>query len=215
MSQNNNLEVEAKLLVPNLDAVRACLEADAEARQTKPRVYEYNIRYEDAAESMTPRGIVLRLRRDRPVDDDGADRVRLTYKAPPEVGTAITAGAKTAFEAEVEVDNFEQMDVILQRLGYHKSVVYEKYRTTYTLAGAEVVLDEMPFGMFVEIEGAPAAIEPVVARLGLESAQRFTTGYLSLFWYAKLNLGLTFDDLTFENFRGIDVPPEAFAPPVS
>jgi adenylate cyclase class 2 len=77
------------------------------------------------------------------------------------------------------------------------------------------VLDEMPFGPFVEIEGAPAAIEPVVARLGLEGARRFTVGYLALFLYAKANLGLAFDDLTFENFQDIDVPPGAFAPPVS
>ncbi len=203
MAQDNNrLEIEAKLLVDDLDAVRARLDADAGAQLARPRQYEYNIRYEDAAESLTPAGIVLRLRQD--------DRVRLTYKAR---AAQVSAGAHTRFEAEVDVSDFETMDLILKRLGYRESVIYEKYRTTYTLAGAEVVLDEMPFGAFVEVEGAPEAIEEAIAQLGLEDAPRFTVGYMLLFDYVKDNLGLSFRDLSFENFRGIDVPPEAFLPP--
>jgi len=32
-------------------------------------------------------------------------------------------------------------------------MMYEKYRTTFTIGSLEVVLDELPYGNFVEIEG--------------------------------------------------------------
>lgn len=45
------------------------------------------------------------------------------------------------------------MTNLLQELGYVVSEVYEKYRTTYKLNVLQITLDEMPYGMFVEIEG--------------------------------------------------------------
>jgi adenylate cyclase class 2 len=209
MKQESHLETEVKILVPDLDAVRRRLEADPDAHLARPRVHEYNIRYEDAAGALTPAGIVLRLRRDAPVGG-GAARVRLTYKAP---ARQESAGASTRLEYEVEVSDFEEMDVILRRLGYRPFWVYEKYRMTYTLAGAEVVLDETPFGAFVEAEGEPGAIEAALARLGLADGRRLLESYAVLFGYVKSNLGLPFDDLTFDNFRDISVPVSAFSPP--
>jgi adenylate cyclase class 2 len=200
------LEIEAKLLVPDLAPVRARLENDALARRTKDRVHEANIRYEDARGTLTAQAVALRLRRDRPLDG-GPDRVRLTYKAP---AAQHSSSARTRFEAEVEVSDFETMDLILQRLGYQTVMLYEKFRTTYTLEGAEVVLDEMPFGAFVEVEGAPDAIEAAIARLGLEAMPRFTDSYVVLFAHVKHHLGLTCRDLTFANFAGVTVPAEAF-----
>ena len=70
------------------------------------------------------------------------------------------------FEAEVVVSDFETMDVILRRLGYVVSLIYEKYRATYTLGDAEIVLDELPYGNFTEIEADEPTIERVVADVG-------------------------------------------------
>lgn len=209
MPRGAHLETEVKVLVPDLDAVRRRLDADPGARCTTPRVHEYNIRYDDAAGALAPAGIVLRLRRDVPVGG-GAARARLTYKAP---AAPISAGASTRLEYEVEVGDFAEMDAILRRLGYHPYWVYEKFRTTYTVAGAEVVLDETPFGAFVEAEGAPEAIEAALARLGLQNGHRLLESYAALFERVRASLGLTFRDLTFENFRGVTVPISAFSPP--
>lgn len=203
------LETEVKVRVADLETIRQRLNADPDAALTKPRVHEYNVRYEDAAGALTPAGVVLRLRRDAPVAG-GDPRVRLTYKAPAE---ALSAGASTRFEAEVEVSDFEAMDLILKRMGYHPYWVYEKYRTTYAVAGAEVVLDETPLGAFIEAEGAPAAIEAALARLALADAPRLLESYAVLFENVRRNLGLPFNDMTFADFCGIDVPERAFAPP--
>lgn len=190
-------ETETKLYYPDLGAVARNL-LKAGAKLVTPRVFERNVRYENAAESLTDNGIVVRLRQDY--------RVRLTYKGPGQ----IAEGIMQRYEAEVEVSDFEAMHAILLGLGYHPHMIYEKYRTTYALDETEIVLDEMPYGNFVEIEGEAAAIERVVQTLGLSDARRYGNSYTGLFEIVKLNLGLSFRDLTFEQFEGVDVPESAF-----
>jgi adenylate cyclase, class 2 len=187
----NYTETEVKLIVPELDSVRARLET-AGAHLEAPRVYERNVRYENAAGTLSSQGIVVRLRQD--------SRVRLTYKD----GGQVSDGVVSRAEIEVEVSDFTAMDLILGKLGYHPHLIYEKYRTTYTLDGAEIVLDEMPYGTFVEIEGDKATIESVIKRIGLEAAPRYAGSYVALFEQLKTRLGLSFTDLTFANFEGVD-----------
>ena len=43
---------------------------------------------------------------------------------------------------------------------------YEKYRETFTLEGAEIVLDELPVGNFMEIEATREQIRSITAALG-------------------------------------------------
>ncbi|MGQ9909487.1 MAG: class IV adenylate cyclase [Candidatus Flexifilum sp.] len=188
-------EHEIKLYVRDLAEVERRLIA-AGAPLLAPRVHEVNVRYEDASGSLTPAHQVLRLRRDA--------RVRLTYK--DEHGVPLPGGGRTRFEAEVEVSDFAAMDAILNKLGFHPYMTYEKYRTTYALAGAEIALDEMPYGTFVEIEGEPDAISAAVARLALHDAPPIPLGYAVLFERLKAALGLTCVDLTFANFAGVTVP---------
>jgi len=190
-------ETEVKMYVPDLSAVQAQLE-QLGAALVAPRVYERNVRYEDAQSSLTGRGIVVRLRQD--------SRVRLTYK---ESGKAVD-GILSRYEAEVEVSDFDAMQTILGKLGYTPYFVYEKYRTTYTLDGCEVVLDELPYGNFVEIEGTTGAITEAIQRLKLERLPRLTASYTVLFERVKLLMRLTCHDLTFDNFKGLTVPEEAF-----
>src|SRR5689334_8199769 len=102
------------------------------------------------------------------------------------------------------------MNAILEKLGYHTAMVYEKYRTTYELDGVEIVLDEMPYGNFVEIEGERAAIEWLIERLELQKAPRIPASYTALFARVKLALKLDAQDLTFDNFRGVSVPENLF-----
>ena len=133
MPQTDLQEVEVKLYTPNLTLVQRSLEA-AGALLKSPRVFERNLRYENAARTLTAQGIVLRLRQD--------DQAKLTYKS----GESNQDGIFKRFEAEVAVSDFATMDVILRRLGYEVALIYEKYRTTYALGDAEIVLDELPYG---------------------------------------------------------------------
>ena len=192
-------EIELKLHVRDLDAVRQRLDALG-AELVQPRVLERNNRYDDFKGSLSGTGDVLRLRQDT--------RTRLTFKQGRDrarVGDAISR-----FEAEVDVSDFDTMDTILQQLGFRTYMVYEKYRTTYQLDGVEVVLDEMPYGNFVEIEGDGDAIQQARERLGLQAAQAYQSGYTELFRRVREQLGLRFTDLTFENFTNIDVRDGAF-----
>jgi len=193
----NHTETEVKLYIPHLEVVQVRLEGLG-AKLVAPRVYERNVRYDDAGHTLTPAGIVLRLRQDA--------RVRLTYKD----SASAQDGIISRFEAEVEVSDFNTMDTILRKLGYTPYMVYEKYRTTYQLDSAEVVLDEMPYGNFVEIEGEASTIEQVISRLDLSGARRYPASYAALFDNVRRNLGLDFNDLTFANFQGVSVPERAF-----
>jgi adenylate cyclase class 2 len=191
-------ETEVKLYVPDLPTVQKRLEA-AGAKLTAPRVYERNVRYDNPDQTLSRRGVVIRLRQDT--------RVRLTYKD----GGTSQAGIVSRNEIEVEVSDFDAMATILAKFGYAPYFIYEKYRTTYELDGAEIVLDEMPYGNFVEIEGKRETIEALVARLELTSASRLDGSYSVLFDRVKRQLKLSFSDLTFANFTGITVPTSAFS----
>ena len=196
---NNYTETEVKLYVPDLAAVAKRLE-EVGAKLTVPRVYEINVRYDDPRGKLRRGRKVLRLRRD--------SRIRLTYK--DESGVQTSGVARSRYEAEVEVSDFDAMEVILAKLGYHRYMTYEKYRTTYELEGAEVTLDEMPYGNFVEIEGDDQSISRALERLQLQDAPRLAAGYTTLFENVKHYLGLDVQDLTFANFEGVAVPLSAF-----
>jgi adenylate cyclase class 2 len=189
-------ETELKVWVADLAPVHQALE-QAGATVIQPRSFEKNIRYEDAAESLTARGIVVRLRQDQ--------QVHFTYKEPGFVQDGIVS----RFEAEVQVSDFETMEILLTKLGYHPFMQYEKYRTTYALDGVEVMLDELPYGFFVEIEGTVERIQALATRLNLADAPRYAASYVHLFDNVRRFLGLSFRDLSFENFAGIQVPQEA------
>lgn len=72
------------------------------------------------------------------------------------------------------------------------------------------MLDEMPFGAFVEIEGrSQIDIMKLADELNLDIKHAIPESYQALFERVKASLGLTFRDLTFENFAGLTVPVSA------
>jgi adenylate cyclase, class 2 len=191
VNSSDHLEVEVKFLAPDLPALRERL-LSAGARQQRARQFERNLRYDTPRETLRQREQLLRLRQD--------DGVRLTFKgmASEQAGSE----AKVREEFEVTVSDFEQMGAILGRLGFAPVQIYEKYRETFTLDGVEIVLDELPFGNFVELEGEEAAIRTVAATLALAWQERILDNYLNLMARVKAHYDLPFDDLTFANFAG-------------
>jgi adenylate cyclase, class 2 len=194
----DNIETEVKLYVPDLESVAKRLETLG-AKITAPRILERNTRYEDLGGWIASSGTVIRLRQDT--------RVRLTYKDGERTQGEF---GSSRYEAEVEVSDFKTMETILDKLGFHPALSYEKYRTTYELDDAEITLDEMPYGNFVEIEADEDAIGRMVEKLELQNARRMVGSYTTLFKNVRANLGLKISDLTFKNFEGINVPPSAF-----
>jgi adenylate cyclase class 2 len=198
-----SLEIECKIHLPGLEFIAPRLQS-ANAQVVRPRLYENNTRYENPAGDFTPRDIVLRLRQD--------DRARLTFKRPVE-NALKTAGSSTRLELETIVEDFAVMDAILRELDFRPFMIYEKYRTTYHLpevGEAELMLDEMPFGLFLEVEGTPTAIDHALQRLGLADMPRIIASYAELFEMVRARYHLTFTDLTFQNFAGLTIEPQVF-----
>ena len=85
-------EIEVKLYTPNLKSIIAALEANGASLKSE-RVFERNVRYEDHEFSLTPQGIVVRLRQDV--------RTLLTFKGPGIVENGIIS--REEFEAVKEM----------------------------------------------------------------------------------------------------------------
>jgi adenylate cyclase class 2 len=82
------------------------------------------------------------------------EKTLLTYKERVENSAAI----KQQIEYETEVCDRMALEKIIESLGFQKAIVYEKRRRTWRLNEVEIVLDELPFGLFMEIEGSIAEI---------------------------------------------------------
>ncbi|MGH2538197.1 MAG: class IV adenylate cyclase [Candidatus Promineifilaceae bacterium] len=188
------LEVEVKFYAADLPAVRGRLVA-AGASLIRPRVFERNVRYDNAWSGLARRGRLLRLRQDTAAS--------LTFKALPDGAPA--SEARVRQELEVGVGDFGVMEAILERLGFQPSQCYEKYREAWQLGPVEVVLDELPFGDFVELEGPEERLRAAAEALDLDWGRRILENYLGLMARLKAHHKLPFDDLTFANFAGLEV----------
>ena len=60
------------------------------------------------------------------------------------------------------------MEAILTELGLALSLIYEKRREVWHYQEVEIVVDELPFGWFLEIEGPESLIKKVEHDLELE-----------------------------------------------
>ena len=193
----NDQEIEIKLYLSDLPAFRSRVEEQG-AILIEARLHEVNLRYDTPDGELTRTAQVLRLRQDK--------AAHLTYKGKGDTGGEVYIRR----EIEFTVGDFQAARAFLEALGYVINLMYEKYRITYKLDGVLVTLDEMPFGNFSELEGPDAeSIRRVAEKLGVNWEARIADSYTALFTRLKNVLSLTFRDLSFENFNGITVSPQA------
>src|SRR5919112_2297947 len=143
---------------------RECLEPlrlrlkEVGAEVAREEEFEENTIY--TGPGLDPRSRVLRLRR----TPRGA---LFTFKERDPSPSAV----KRQREEETEVSDADALAAILGALGYSPALVYEKRRETWRLNRTEVVLDELPFGLFLEIDGEESSILEAEKLLDLEDAQ--------------------------------------------
>ena len=101
---------------------------------------------------------VLRLRR-----VNGRSTLTFKQRIPSK------ASIKHQREDETAVADPEAMAAILDALGFTPALVYEKRRQTWVIGKTEIVVDVLPFGLFMEIEGSVNAIRAVERKLGLKN----------------------------------------------
>lgn len=80
-------------------------------------------------------------------------------------------GIKQHIEHEIEVSDAESIKEIIYALGFKLGMVYEKRRQTWKLDGTEIVLDELPFGLYMEIEGKITDIAKIEMMLELDDLE--------------------------------------------
>jgi len=196
---SSDQEIEVKFCVRDLTALQARLR-HLGAREIMPRTLEVNLRFDLPDGSLHRAQQVLRLRQ--------SDSARLTYKGNSRVQDGVTMRQ----EIELVVSDFRSAQKLLEALGYQVYILYEKYRVIYELpalkdprsSNSQVMIDELPFGNFIEIEAAQAdEIHVLSSLLGLHWDARINESYLSLFEHLRSRIKLDFRDLSFTNFAGI------------
>ena len=127
----------------------------------------FEVNYQHRGGEMDERGATLRLRKI-------GDYTTLTYK---EKVKSDNGGAKQKIEFETNVSDVDAAEAIIERLGYRLSAVYEKRRKYWRYGNVEVVLDELPFGLYMEIEGTSDEIDRAQKKLGLKEVEFEPRGY--------------------------------------
>ena len=208
-------EIEIKLRVRNLDSLRATLKR-LRAREITPRLHESDTLFDSPGHDLRRRGRLIRIRTERAAPPPGQPRgtrgatgssaAILTYKGPSlpsnkrETPTGLRGRYKIKEEAEVRITNADEMAAILGALGLRPAFRYEKYRTTYALPGVRALkmeLDETPVGIFLELEGSPAAIDRTAHLLGYAYKDYLTDSYGALYLAACRRSGHKPGDMLF------------------
>jgi adenylate cyclase class 2 len=185
----NGQETEIKFYVGDLRKIEARL-VKLGALLVQPRVHEINLRFDTAQRSLRSEGKVLRLRMDT--------IPKMTFKGPGQ----LMDGVISRKEIEFEIADFDAGKELIESLGYEVMVFYEKYRRTYELNKLHIMLDELPYGDFVEIEGETLEeIKKLANSLKLDSTKAVEASYHVLFERIVEKKKLSPDALSFEVFK--------------
>jgi adenylate cyclase class 2 len=190
----NEQEIEAKFHVRDLKKIELRL-LDLKAQLIQPRVREINLRFDRPDGELRNSFRVLRLRQD--------DKARFTFKGP---SVEETGGILSRQEIEFEVGDFDSAKQFLEAIGFQVVVFYEKFRTTYELNNTHIMLDELPYGDFLEIEGDNVEmIHSAADLLGLNWDVMIKAGYHALFERVAGKYGLDVSKLSFENLESVKI----------
>ena len=181
------IEVELKFGVNDLNGLVEKI-IGAEFKETRPRIYELSVMYDNPDGLMQKTDGRIRLRQ-------SGDRIEFAYKKP-----ISREGIKKEVEYQVIVSDLLNLQEILREIEFVPVSSYERYRTEYLLDDVKITLDEYPFASFVEIEGEEKDIVEVAGRLDFRLADNLTDSCDTLFtkWREQKGLApklhMKFDD---------------------
>ena len=182
------VETEIKFRIDDLETLTKRLEAAGFRLQT-PRTFESNVLYDTADRQMRARTEILRIR-------NYGGRWTLTHKRLPTSGPGEDVH-KHRIETETGVADGEALAEVFLSLGLVPAFRYEKWRAEWSDGEGHCVVDETPIGNYAELEGAPAWIDGVAAKLGVERSRYVTLSYGRLFDVWRQEQGSEAEDLTF------------------
>lgn len=171
VSQTNGTEIEVKLHVSDLEAIRSKIAA-AGFHISRERIFESNEVFDTKDQRLRNSGCVLRLRR------AGDCPAVVTFKGVSQPGLY-----KEREEIEATTFEYDQIRQIFIKLQFTPQFTYEKYRTEFSNSSdpGVVMLDETPIGIFLELEGNSGFIDATAALLGYSKADYLTLSYGQLY----------------------------------
>lgn len=159
-------EIEKKYRIEMEEVARLRERLRAAGAEARGEEFEENTLY--AGPGLEQGNRVLRLRRVE-------GRAIFTFKESLD-----SSGIRRRREDETAVEDADALAAILDALGYTPAIVYEKRRDTWRVSSVEVVLDELPFGLYVEIEGEEEPILEAERLLEIDDATEETKSYPQL-----------------------------------
>jgi adenylate cyclase, class 2 len=183
-SRRSSREIEIKLPFADLPALLGRLQRLRAVNLG--RVFEQNTLYDTPEADLRRAGCLFRLRVETPAGSSlappGAPSAVVTSKAqPPPPQARGRARYKERLERELAIAHPNRWPHILETLGFRPAFRYEKYRTSLRLGRLHVDLDETPVGGFLELEGAPRAIERTARVLGYAPCHYLRVTYWDLY----------------------------------
>ena len=189
-----SFEIEVKFYIENYDYFfKKLLSFAGKPQETG---FEKNILFDSENKFLRNNKKLLRLRLYN-------NRSIVTFKKKNE--KVKSSDFKILEETESDIDSFDDMALIFRELGFSNESIYEKNRTTFTKKNLHICLDRLPYGDFIELEGDKESIREAASDLGLIWSERILPSYRALFEAIQKNHKLSFDDITFENFKGLNI----------
>ena len=126
---------------------------------------EKTVRLDTSNKDLEKRGVFLRVR--------AGSKNTITLKE--KIGE--DKNVRKRKETEFEIQDIEAMAYILGKLGFDYSRTMEKYRINLEYKGAKLSIDELFFGLYLEIEGEEKEIEAITKELGYNPEEKVLGTY--------------------------------------
>lgn len=131
---------------------------------------EKSIRYDNENLDYSKNGIFLRSKK-------GIKNV-LTLKEIPNIESQ---SSLERIKTEIEVDDILKLDYLLEKIGLNKKFIMEKYRLYFKYKDNEITIDELPFGLYMEIKGNDNEIKKVIKFLNIKQKNLIKCTYWDIY----------------------------------
>ena len=176
-------EIEIKFKIKNQDFIRRKLKKAG--AKLLGKAFERTIRFDTENKKLEKEGKFLRVR-------TGFKNV-ITFKRKIK-----NRRFREREEIEIEISDPKKMETILNKLGFTKKWIMEKYREKWEWGSAEIVIDKLPFGNFIEIEGNEKSILKTIKILRLDLKDGITATYWGLWEEYRRKKGIKDENIVFK-----------------
>ena len=105
-----------------------------------------------------------------------------------------TSDVRARKETEFEIQDIDKMQYILETLGLTYTRTMEKYRQQWKLGNVDITIDELCFGIYMEIEGEESEIYKTCEILGIDPEKKILVTYWDLWKEITNNKDIVFPE---------------------